>query len=352
MSMAHRSPRACVGRRLRGCAALRPAPAPRRPPPAPLQAGFQDGFFVQTANGDYRLLFGFVAQTDGRFVVGDPDHTVIDTFTLRKFRPTWTGRIARYFDFKLMPDFGQRHGDRAGCLLRHPLLAEVPRSHGQGQDARGYWSCCRAMRICCFRSARWRPAWCRIAMSGVQVQGDVLGNHLFYAAGVINGVPDGIHFDDRARHQQRKRPRRPRRAARHGERPKTPLPKLNGLGFAARRIDRPSAWARCPRSGRRCSRRIFPIRAPPPTARADACPRRSSTTTSRFGGFGEYMRSSQWVSKSAVRRYISNNAWEMTGSLVLTGEVASDRGVRPRNNFDPGGRPLGSAADSWDASRN
>ena len=61
-----------------------------------------------------------------------------------------------------------------------------------------------------------------------------------------------------------------------------------------------------------------------------------------FGGFGEYVRSSQWVAKGAVRKYISNNAWEATGSLVLTGEAASDRGVRPKNNFDP-------AAGHWGA---
>ena len=83
------------------------APAVAAPaPPTPLQAGFQDGFFIQTTTGDYRLLFGFVAQEDGRFVVDDPQHAVTDSFTIRKIRPTWSGRIARYFDFKVMPDFG------------------------------------------------------------------------------------------------------------------------------------------------------------------------------------------------------------------------------------------------------
>src|ERR1700704_2143177 len=73
--------------------------------PAPLQAGFQDGFFVQTANGDSRLDFGMVAQTDGRFSLDDPPQ-IIDPFTIRKVRPTLTGRIAKYFEFKIDPDFG------------------------------------------------------------------------------------------------------------------------------------------------------------------------------------------------------------------------------------------------------
>ena len=71
----------------------------------PTLALAQDGFTIQTADGDNRLVFGMVAQTDGRFSLDDP-RPVINTFTIRKLRPTLTGRVARYFDFKLMPDFG------------------------------------------------------------------------------------------------------------------------------------------------------------------------------------------------------------------------------------------------------
>ena len=58
--------------------------------------GWQDGFFIQSANGDYRLNFTLVAQADGRFVVSDDTDAVIDTFTIRKMRPGLNGRIARY----------------------------------------------------------------------------------------------------------------------------------------------------------------------------------------------------------------------------------------------------------------
>ena len=81
-----------------------PASAQDTTAPVPV-AGFQDGFFVQSANGDYRLVLGMVAQTDGRFVL-DAAKPIINTFTIRKLRPTFTGRVARYFDFKVMPDFG------------------------------------------------------------------------------------------------------------------------------------------------------------------------------------------------------------------------------------------------------
>lgn len=54
-----------------------------------------------------------------------------------------------------------------------------------------------------------------------------------------------------------------------------------------------------------------------------------------LGVFGEYMRSAQAVTKPGVTQDVSNHAWEITGSLVLTGEAATDRGVRPKNDFDP-----------------
>src|SRR5689334_16162696 len=78
-------------------------PAAAAPPPPVV--GFQDGVFIQSPNGENRLVLGLVAQTDGRFSLDDPKPT-INTFTIRKIRPTLTGRVARYFDFKVMPDFG------------------------------------------------------------------------------------------------------------------------------------------------------------------------------------------------------------------------------------------------------
>src|SRR6266481_2145547 len=83
--------------------AVPPAEAQEAPPP--LTAGWQDGFVLQAPNGDYRLVLGMVAQTDGRFSVDDP-LPITNTFTIRKIRPTLSGRLAKYFDFKVMPDFG------------------------------------------------------------------------------------------------------------------------------------------------------------------------------------------------------------------------------------------------------
>ena len=55
------------------------------------------------ANGDNRSAIGLVVQVDGRFALDDP-LPITNTFVMRKVRPTFTGRVARYFDFKIMPE--------------------------------------------------------------------------------------------------------------------------------------------------------------------------------------------------------------------------------------------------------
>ena len=69
-------------------------PAQPAPPPAalPVVAGWNEGFFIQTPNGDNRLQIGLVLQADGRFSIDDP-LPITNTFVMRKARPTFTGRV-------------------------------------------------------------------------------------------------------------------------------------------------------------------------------------------------------------------------------------------------------------------
>jgi phosphate-selective porin OprO and OprP len=319
------------------CALLMPARAfaqAQAPaaPAAPLQAGFQDGFFIQTANGDYRLLFGFVGQIDGRFEVADPAHPIIDTFTLRKIRPTWTGRIARYFDFKMMPDFGNGTAVVADAYLDIRFSSKFRVRTGKDKAPIGA-ELLQGDAYVLFPERALATSLVPNRDIGVQVQGDVLNNHLFYAAGVMNGVPDGSSSTTELDTNSGKDlvGRVVLTPWRTGQ---TPLPKLNGLGFALGGSAGHETGA-LPSFKTSAQQTYFSY------AGATADGTRHRVTPSffyyykSFGAFGEYMRSAQWVAKGAVRRYISNNAWEATGSWVLTGEAASDRGVRPKNNFDP-----------------
>jgi len=316
-----------------------PAATPAAAAPAPLQAGFQDGFFVQTANGDYRLLFGFVGQTDGRFVVDDPLHAVTNTFTLRKFRPTWTGRIARYFDFKLMPDMGNGTVVVQDAYLDIRFSPKFRIRTGKDKTPVGL-ELLQGDPFVLFPERALASSLVPNRDIGVQVQGDVLSNHLFYAGGVFNGVPDGTSSTTEVDANNGKDVTG-RVVLTPWRTTTTPLPKLNGLGFALGGSTGHQLGA-LPTFRTSVLQPYFSYQG----ASADGTRRRVSPSVfyyyKSFGGFGEYMRSSQWVSKTGVRRYITNNAFEVTGSFVLTGEAAGDRGVRPKNNFDP-------AAGHWGA---
>jgi len=56
-------------------------------PAPPVTAGWQDGFVLQTPNGDNRLVIGLNLQVDGRFPMGEGDSPPA-TFAIRKMRPT------------------------------------------------------------------------------------------------------------------------------------------------------------------------------------------------------------------------------------------------------------------------
>src|SRR5207253_8750340 len=60
-----------------------------------------------------------------------------------------------------------------------------------------------------------------------------------------------------------------------------------------------------------------------------------------FGAFSEYARTTQAVRLGAARADVRNAGWEVTGSIVATGEPATDRGVTPKRPFDPKGGQWG-----------
>ena len=80
--------------------------ATARAQPASL-AGWDDGFFIQTADGTSRLTIGGYTQFDGRFFVADSADPHVDQFGFRAIRPELKGTVLGHFDFRVLPDFAQ-----------------------------------------------------------------------------------------------------------------------------------------------------------------------------------------------------------------------------------------------------
>jgi phosphate-selective porin OprO/OprP len=168
---------------------------------------------------------------------------------------------------------------------------------------------------------------------GVQAQGD-LSTRFTYSAGAFNGVPDGTNSSTDVDTNGSKDVAgrivwQPFRSAR------APTNRLSGLGFhlGGSIGDEDGAL---PTYRTASSQTYFDYAS---GVTASGAHQRIAPAVfyyyKAFGGFAEYIRSTQNVGRSGSIFDIGNHGWDVAGVYVLTGEAASDRGVHPRHPFDP-----------------
>ena len=73
----------------------------------PIVRASEQGFRIASPNDDYRIRFGGVSQTNSRFFTSGDDKNIGSTFYVNKARPIISGAVAKYFEYQIMPDFGQ-----------------------------------------------------------------------------------------------------------------------------------------------------------------------------------------------------------------------------------------------------
>jgi phosphate-selective porin OprO/OprP len=314
--------------------AARPAAAqtPAVPPATPVLAGWQDGFFLQSADGNNRLNVGSIIQTDGRFAFGDTA-PIVDTFTIKKARIVMTGRVAKYFEFRLMPDFGNGGLVLFDAYLDLRLSNKLRIRTGKDKTPVGYELLLSdpALR---FPERSLPSGLVPNRDIGIQAQGDLAGGKVFYAGGVFNGVPDGVttttELDTNAGKDLAGRVViQPFRSA------SAPAGAQNGLGFQLGGSTGREAGA-LPTFKTSIGQAYFSY-----AAGVTAAGRHNRVAPAvfyyhgRLGAFGEYIRSTQAVAKGAVAQTVANQGWDVNVSYSLSGEAESDRLLRPARSFDP-----------------
>jgi phosphate-selective porin OprO/OprP len=317
-------------------AAQTAAPAQTQPAPLPV-AGWNDGFFVQTPDGANQLLFGVTIQADGRFSLDDP-LPITNTFVLRKARPTLSGRVGRYFEFRLMPELaGTTTVLDAYFDIRFTPTFRL--RSGKDKTPIGY-------EVLIGDASLIFPERSVVSLLlpsrdvGFQVQGELGAGRVRYSGGVFNGNPtDGASSLTDADVNNGKdlagrivfQPFRNSKDSR-----------LANLGFHLGGSTGNQTGA-LPSFRTSIGQTLFSY-----VAGATADGRRTRVTpavflySGRVGAFAEYARSTAEIVRGGVAATIANQAWNLTASYVLTGEATSDRGVRPRAPFDP-------AAGHWGA---
>ncbi|MFB3813365.1 MAG: OprO/OprP family phosphate-selective porin [Terriglobales bacterium] len=72
----------------------------------PVVTAGRDGFAITSADKNYRLKIGGYAQVDGKTFYEDRAHKLTNSFGLTRVRLNIDGRIGKFIEFRMAPDFG------------------------------------------------------------------------------------------------------------------------------------------------------------------------------------------------------------------------------------------------------
>jgi phosphate-selective porin OprO/OprP len=301
------------------------------------------GLSVRSADSNYEIKLRGTLQADQRTFIGDETVPQNDTFLFRVIRPTIEGSLGPLVAFRLTPEFA---GDNAAIVDAYADLRFDP---AYTLRVGKFTSPVGLERL---QSTSALPMMERGFPSelapnrdlGVQLQGELSKGRLSYALGAFNGAPDGrdapttdadndVEFAGRI----------------FFEPWKNDAGVLSGLGFGLgfsigdKQGNGNNLLPRYRTPGQNV---FFAYRA---TVNADGEQRRLSPQfyyyRNALGLLGEYIRSEQEVALTGdptSHATLSNRAWQLTGSWVLTGEDAGYRGVvRPTHPFVAGGEGWG-----------
>ena len=327
--------------------AAKPAPAPAGPPaslpPKPdfVTASADKGFSIQSGDGAFVLKLRAYLQADGRFFLEDPPAGDGTEFTMRRVRPVIEATVYKYYKARVMPDFAGSSTSLQDAYAETAFDFPINGRIGKFKAPVGLERLQSATAL--LLPERALPT--NLVPNrdiGVQLQG-VLGEGLFeYQAGVFDGTPDGgsVNNDvDDAKEFA-------------GRVFFKPLKDLGptfaelGVGFAGTYGDKSgetsagnSEVASYKTAGQQ---NFFSYGA---TVVADGTHFRLAPQAYWYAGpFGlltEYVRSSQEVSIPGDSATIDNDAWQVAGSWVVTGEANSYKGISPTNNLSFSGGGLG-----------
>jgi len=274
-------------------------------------------------------VHGFV-QGDGRFFSSDLKGNSPDTLLWRRIRPIFEGTLWKVLSFRFMPDFGQNNPLIQDVYLelnvlpfakprlgkyKTPISLEVLKSDSEFTFVE---------RSLAFDLVPNREV-------GAQIGGSLLSKSVNYAFGYFNGTLDGSSGQTFVWRTSKEA------AGRIFFQPfiKTRFDFLQGFGAglggsaADEHGSLPSLKTVGQNSFFKYSSKVF----------ADGQHNRLSPQAYYYAGplglFSEYNISSQEVTKGSISARLHNEAWQVTGSVMLTGEKNSYSGIHPSYAFEP-----------------
>ena len=301
-------------------------------------ASAKDGFSLRSNDGNFTLRLRGYVQGDGRFYGSET--TVADTFLLRRVRPIFEGTVGKRFGFRIMPDFGGGTSTLQDAYADWTFTDAAVLRVGKFKPPVGLERLQSGTDIT-FTERALPTALVPNRDVGVQLGGAFGGGKLEYQLGLFNGVVDGGSGDSDSNDGKEV-------AARLWATPWKGTPgALSGLSFgiAATHGDQQGTATATGLPAIRTAgqQTFFSYRTNTPataagTVVADGDRFRLTPQFAFFDGpfgvIGEYVTSSQEVRLGDTVADLENEAWQVTGLWIVTGENASFRWYTPRATFD------------------
>ncbi|MFI5303965.1 MAG: OprO/OprP family phosphate-selective porin, partial [Nitrospiria bacterium] len=303
----------------------------------------KDGFIVKSPDGDYLLNLRGVLQFDSFFFdQNNPSPTVANgafsysptTFNPRKVRLYFEGTVAKYYDFRLLPDFGNGQTVLQDAYLDFHYWPVVKLKAGKFKSPVGLERLQDETNLIFFERALPTNLIPNRDV-GMFFHGDPWGGTVSYALGIVDGVADNALLDTDPNTDKDG-------VARLFV---SPFKGLNsdslkglGVGISGTYGNQNMATVASPNLPvyRTSGQTAFFSYANGVIANGNHT-RYSPQANYYFGPFGflgEYAVSSQNVNAGIQTRSLKHSAWQTSFSYVLTGEKASYNGLYPEHAFD------------------
>ena len=296
-----------------------------------------DGFWLDSPDDtSYKLHLNGYVQGVSRFYTSQEPAGAPSTFVMRRVRPIFEGTVAQYFDFRIMPDFGNGATTLNDAWGNIHFWNQLQLKVGKFKEPVGIERLQEDKWL--FLVERGLPSDLMADRDiGAQLFGTLFDNRIEYQAGVFNGVPDNTATVDADVNSAKDF------AVRLFVHPfyDTRVKLLDGLGVGiagtygderSTTIDSfKSTWQNV----------FFTYNS---TVFASGSHYRFSPQMNYYHGpvgfFSEFVQNGQSMGvpvKNAPSKYttLTNSAWQVAGSYVLTGENATYTGVTPRGDFRP-----------------
>ena len=287
------------------------------------------GLIFSTGDGADTLQVHGYLQADDRMFSSNVHGEGLDIFLFRRIRPSFEGTLFNAVDYRFMPDFGQSNPQIQEAYMEWKTFPFAKLRIGKFKEPIGL-EALRSDRDLAFAERSMASDLVPLRYMGAQVAGSIFAESFAYAIGYFNGSSDGSNGNFQWIQDNELAGRlflRPFAATRIS------TLRQVGIGLAGSSGGQHGAVAGLKTVAQTT---FFKYSS---SAVANGQHNRISPQAYYYGGplglMGEYVISSQQLLNKSATRELTNRAWEVTGSLMLTGEKNSYNGVRPRNSFEP-----------------